>query len=43
VSYDLDGRVAQAAFQPPDRSASRIPRPSLVEHVRSWLAGPHEE
>jgi len=43
VSYDLEGRVAHAAFQPPDRPASRIPRPSLFEVVRSWLVGKRGE
>jgi hypothetical protein len=42
VRYDDDGRVKEATFTPNGRPASRIPRPCLVEHVRSGLAGKKE-
>jgi hypothetical protein len=37
VAFDGDGRVGVAQYQPPEGTASTIPRPSLFEHVRSWL------
>jgi hypothetical protein len=36
VDYE-GGRVTQAYFYPQDAPVVRIPRPSLVEVVRSWL------
>jgi hypothetical protein len=36
--YD-DGLVVEVTFSPPDGPIIRIPRPSLVEHIRSWLTG----
>jgi hypothetical protein len=44
VDYGADGRAARrAAFRPVSEAATTIPRPSLVEHARSWLTGKHEE
>jgi hypothetical protein len=42
VNYE-GGRVAEAYFYPAGAHVVRIPRPSLVAHVRSWFTGQREE
>src|SRR5262245_41993213 len=38
----LDGRVAKVTFPQHDGTPGEIPRPSLIEHIRSWFTGKAE-
>jgi hypothetical protein len=42
TQFDGDGRVDAASFTPALGRPSGIPRPSLFEHVLSWLTGKKE-
>jgi hypothetical protein len=39
----VDDRAAEIKHERAGGTASRIPRPSLFEHVRAWLPGRREE
>src|SRR5262245_53173231 len=43
VFYDPEGRVTGASSRRTGRAEASIPRPSLIEHVRSWFTGKGEE
>src|SRR5262245_51125070 len=43
VVYDDRDEVAEAWFRSADEVVTIIPRPSLVEQVRSWFTGKDEE
>jgi hypothetical protein len=39
VRFDANGKVTSASVGVPGAGSSSIPRPSLFQHVRSWLPG----